>query len=328
MAITMESIKTLRAMTGAGLADVKKALTEADGDMDRAKEILRERGQAIAAKRSDRETANGCVLTKSADGFSAIIALKCETDFVANGADYIKLTQDILDAAVAAKAKSIDEINNLTLANGQTVAAAITERSGVTGEKMELDGYSFIEGDNVSVYNHMSKNTLCTMVQTNKPAEEQAHVVAMQVAAMKPVALSEADVDPKIIEEEKKVAAEKTKQEQIQKAIDNALKKAGINPAHVDSEDHMESNMAKGWITAEDVAKAKEIIASVPATVNIPEQMLAGIVNGRVKKFYKESCLLNQEFIQDSKMSVADYLKAADKDLTVVAFKRFSLQAD
>lgn len=324
----MESIKTLRAMTGAGLADVKKALTEADGDMDRAKEILRERGQAIAAKRSDRETANGCVLTKSADGFSAIIALKCETDFVANGADYIKLTQDILDAAVAAKAKSIDEINNLTLADGQTVAAAVVERSGVTGEKMELDGYSFIEGDNVSVYNHMSKNTLCTMVQTNKPAEEQAHVVAMQVAAMKPVALSEADVDPKIIEEEKKVAAEKTKQEQIQKAIDNALKKAGINPAHVDSEDHMESNMAKGWITAEDVAKAKEIIASVPATVNIPEQMLAGIVNGRVKKFYKESCLLNQEFIQDSKMSVADYLKAADKDLTVVAFKRFSLQAD
>ncbi|MBR1839878.1 MAG: elongation factor Ts [Prevotella sp.] len=328
MAITMESIKTLRAMTGAGLADVKKALTEADGDMDRAKEILRERGQAIAAKRSDRETANGCVLTKSENGFSAIIALKCETDFVANGADYIKLTQEILDAAVAAKAKSIDEINNLTLANGQTVAAAITERSGVTGEKMELDGYSYLEGDNVSVYNHMKKNTLCTMVQTNKPAEEQAHVVAMQVAAMKPVALSEADVDPKIIEEEKKVAAEKTKQEQIQKAIDNALKKAGINPAHVDSEDHMESNMAKGWITAEDVAKAKEIIASVPATVNIPEQMLAGIVNGRVKKFYKESCLLNQEFIQDSKMSVADYLKAADKDLTVVAFKRFSLQAD
>ncbi len=322
----MESIKTLRAMTGAGLADVKKALTEADGDMDRAKEILRERGQAIAAKRSDRETSNGCVLTKSENGFSAIIALKCETDFVANGADYIKLTQDILDAAVAAKAKSIDEINALTLVGGQTVAAAVTERSGVTGEKMELDGYSYLEGDNVSVYNHMKKNTLCTMVQTNKPAEEQAHVVAMQVAALKPVALSEADVDPKIIEEEKKVAAEKTKQEQLQKAIDNALKKAGINPAHVDSEDHMQSNQAKGWITAEDVAKAKEIIANT--TVNIPEQMLAGIVNGRVKKFYKESCLLNQEFIQDSKMTVSDYLKAADKDLTVVAFKRFSLQAD
>ena len=324
----MESIKTLRAMTGAGLADVKKALTEADGDMDRAKEILRERGQAIAAKRSDRETSNGCVLAKSANGFSAIIALKCETDFVANGADYIKLTQEIIDAAVAAKAKTVEEVNNLTLANGQTIAAAVTERSGVTGEKMELDGYMFIEGENVSVYNHMNKNVLCTMVQTNKAAEEQAHAVAMQVAAMKPVALSEADVDPKIIEEEKKVAAEKTKQEAIQKAIDNRLKKAGINPAHVDSEDHMESNMAKGWITAEDVAKAKEIYAETPATVNIPEQMLNGIVNGRVNKFYKESCLLNQEFIQDSKMSVKQYLQAADKELTVVAFKRFSLQAD
>ena len=330
MAITMESIKTLRAMTGAGLADVKKALTEADGDMDRAKEILRERGQAIAAKRSDRETSNGCVLVKSENGFSAMIALKCETDFVANGADYIKLTQEILDAAVAAKAKSVEEVSNLTLANGQTVAAAVTERSGVTGEKMELDGYLYIEGENVSCYNHMNKNTLCTMVQTNKPAEEQAHAVAMQVAAMKPVALSEADVDPKIIEEEKTVAREKTKQEQVQKAVDNALKKAGINPAHVDSEDHMESNMAKGWITAEDVAKAKEIIATVSAekAASIPAQMLEGIVNGRINKFYKEACLLNQEFIQDSKMTVTDYLKAADKDLTVVAFKRFSLQAD
>ena len=326
MAITMESIKTLRAMTGAGLADVKKALTEADGDMDRAKEILRERGQAIAAKRSDRETSNGCVLVKSENGFSAMIALKCETDFVANNADYVKLTQDILDAAVAAKAADLDAVKALTLSNGLTVEASVTERSGVTGEKMELDGYLFLEGDNVSIYNHMGKNTLCTMVQTNKPAEEQAHAVAMQVAAMKPVALSEKDVDPAIIEEEKKVAAEKTKQEQLQKAIDNKLKKAGINPAHVDSEDHMESNMAKGWITAEDVAKAKEIIAST--TVEIPEQMLAGIVNGRVNKFYKESCLLNQEFIQDSKMAVKDYLKAADKDLTVVAFKRFSLQAD
>ena len=115
----MESIKTLRAMTGAGLADVKKALTEAEGDMERAKEILRERGQAIAAKRGDRETANGCVLVKAENGFAAMIALKCETDFVANGADYIKLTQEILDAAVAAKAKSLDEVNALTLANGR-----------------------------------------------------------------------------------------------------------------------------------------------------------------------------------------------------------------
>ena len=326
----MEDIKKLRTMTGAGLADVKKALTDAEGDFNKAMEVIREKGQAIAAKRSDRETSNGCVLVKAVDGFAAIVALKCETDFVANGADYIKLTQDILDAAVAAKAKSLDEVKALTIADGTNVQDAVVARSCITGEKMELDGYNFIEGDNVEVYDHMGKHTLCTMVQTNKEAKEQGHAIAMQVAAMKPVALNQESVPQNIIDEEIRVAVEKTKQEQVQKAVEAALKKAGINPAHVDSEDHMESNMGKGWITAEDVAKAKEIIATVSAekAANLPEQMIQNIAKGRLNKFFKESCLLNQEFIQDSKLSVADYLKAADKELTVVDFKRFTLAAE
>ena len=326
----MEDIKKLRTMTGAGRADVKKALTDAEGDFNKAMEVIREKGQAIAAKRSDRETSNGCVLVKAVDGFAAIVALKCETDFVANGADYIKLTQDILDAAVAAKAKSLDEVKALTIADGTNVQDAVVARSGITGEKMELDGYNFIEGDNVEVYDHMGKHTLCTMVQTNKEAKEQGHAIAMQVAAMKPVALNQESVPQAIIDEEIRVAVEKTKQEQVQKAVEAALKKAGINPAHVDSEDHMESNMGKGWITAEDVAKAKEIIATVSAekAANLPEQMIQNIAKGRLNKFFKESCLLNQEFIQDSKLSVADYLKAADKELTVVDFKRFTLAAE
>ena len=326
----MEDIKKLRTMTGAGLADVKKALTDAEGDFNKAMEVIREKGQAIAAKRSDRETSNGCVLVKAVDGFAAIVALKCETDFVANGADYIKLTQDILDAAVAAKAKSLDEVKALTIADGTNVQDAVVARSGITGEKMELDGYNFIEGDNVEVYDHMGKHTLCTMVQTNKEAKEQGHAIAMQVAAMKPVALNQESVPQAIIDEEIRVAVEKTKQEQVQKAVEAALKKAGINPAHVDSEDHMESNMGKGWITAEDVAKAKEIIATVSAekAANLPEQMIQNIAKGRLNKFFKESCLLNQEFIQDSKLSVADYLKDADKELTVVDFKRFTLAAE
>lgn len=330
MAVSIADIQKLRKMTGAGLSDCKKALTETEGNFDKAVEIIREKGQAIAAKRSDRETSNGCVLVKYADNFGAIVALKCETDFVANGADYIKLTQDILDAAVAAKAKSLDEVKELTLADGTKVLDAVVARSGITGEKMELDGYNFIEGENISTYDHMSKHTLCTMVQTNKPAEEQAHAIAMQVAAMKPMFLDEASVSQEFIEEEKKVAAEKTKQELVQKAVEAALKKAGINPAHVDSEEHMESNMGKGWITAEDVAKAKEIIATVSAekAANLPAQMIENIVKGRINRIYKENCLLNQEFIQDSKLSVADYLKAADKDLTVVGYKRFSLSAD
>ncbi len=326
----MEDIKKLRAMTGAGLADVKKALTEAEGDMDKAKEILRQKGQAIAAKRADRETSNGCVLAKVGTDFAAIIALKCETDFVANGADYIKLTQEIVDAAVAAKAKSVEEVNNLTLANGQKVADAVIERSGVTGEKMELDGYNYLEGENIEAYNHMNRNGLCTLVQTNKPAAEQAHAICMQVAAMKPIALDEKSVPQAVVDEEYNVAVEKSKQEQIQKAVEAALKKAGINPAHVDSEDHMESNMTKGWITAEDVAKAKEIIATVSAekAASLNMNMIENIAKGRVNKFYKESCLLNQEFIQDSKMTVKQYLQSADKDLTVVDFKRFTLVAD
>ena len=326
----MEDIKKLRTMTGAGLADVKKALTDAEGDFNKAMEVIREKGQAIAAKRSDRETSNGCVLVKAVDGFAAIVALKCETDFVANGADYIKLTQDILDAAVAAKAKSLDEVKALTIADGTNVQDAVVARSGITGEKMELDGYNFIEGDNVEIYDHMGKHTLCTMVQTNKEAKEQGHAIAMQVAAMKPVALNQESVPQSIIDEEIRVAVEKTKQEQVQKAVEAALKKAGINPAQVDSEDHMESNMGKGWITAEDVAKAKEIIATVSAekAANLPEQMIQNIAKGRLNKFFKESCLLNQEFIQDSKLSVADYLKAADKELTVVDFKRFTLAAE
>ena len=326
----MEDIKKLRTMTGAGLADVKKALTDAEGDFNKAMEVIREKGQAIAAKRSDRETSNGCVLVKAVEGFAAIVALKCETDFVANGADYIKLTQDILDAAVAAKAKSLDEVKALAIADGTNVQDAVVARSGITGEKMELDGYNFIEGDNVEIYDHMGKHTLCTMVQTNKEAKEQGHAIAMQVAAMKPVALNQESVPQSIIDEEIRVAVEKTKQEQVQKAVEAALKKAGINPAHVDSEDHMESNMGKGWITAEDVAKAKEIIATVSAekAANLPEQMIQNIAKGRLNKFFKESCLLNQEFIQDSKLSVADYLKAADKELTVVDFKRFTLAAE
>ena len=198
-------------MTGAGLADVKKALTEAEGDFDKAKDLLRERGLAIAAKRSDRETSNGCVLVKNVNGFAAMIALKCETDFVANGADFIKLTSDILDAAIAAKAQTLDEVKTLKLADGSEVQAAVTQRSGITGEKMELDGYNVLEGDNIEVYDHMNKHTLCTMVQMSAANAEAGHKIAMQVAAMKPIALDEASVPEEVKQNEYNVAVEKTR---------------------------------------------------------------------------------------------------------------------
>lgn len=330
MAVSIADIQKIRKMTGAGLADCKKALTESDGDFDKAVEIIREKGQAIAAKRSDRETANGCILAKYENGFGAIIALKCETDFVANGADYIKLTQDILSAAVAAKAKTLDEVKELTLADGTKVQDAVIARSGITGEKMELDGYNWLEGDNVSVYDHMNKHILCTMVQTNKPAEEQAHAVAMQVAAMNPVALDEASVSQETKDTEFKVAVEKTKEEQVAKAVENALKKAGFNLYIAENEEHIAEGIQKGNITeaqADEIRKIKEETAAQKAA-NLPEQMIHNIAKGRMAKFYKESCLLEQEFIQDSKQTVKQYLQSADKELTVVAFKRFTLRAE
>ena len=331
MAISIEDIKKLRAMTGAGLADVKKALTEAEGDFDKAKELLRERGLAIAAKRSDRETSNGCVLVKNVDGFAAMIALKCETDFVANGADFVKLTSDILDAAIAAKCHTLDEVKALKLGEGD-VQAAVTQRSGITGEKMELDGYNVLEGENIEVYDHMGKHTLCTMVQLNQNNEEAGHKVAMQVAAMKPIALDEASVPEEVKDEEYKVAVQKTKEEQIEKAVEVAVKKAGLNPNHFDSEDHIESNQGKGWITAEDVVKFREIKETVSAekAANLNENMIQNIAKGRVGKFLKENCLVCQEFQfgDGDKQSVADYLKKQDKELKIVAYKRFTLAAE
>lgn len=331
MGILIEDIKKLRAMTGAGLADVKKALTEAVGDFDKAKELLRERGLAIAAKRSDRETSNGCVLVKSVPGFAAMVAVKCETDFVAAGKDFIELTQEILDAAVAAKCKTLDEVKALKLANGDDAATAVQHRSGITGEKMEIDGYNFLEGDNISVYDHMGRHTLATMVQLNANNEEAGHKVAMQVAAMKPVALDEASVPQSVKDEEFKVAVEKTKEEMVEKAVNAALKKAGINPAHVDSEDHIESNTKKGWLTQEDADKAREIKKTVgeEKAASLNEQMIQNIAKGRLNKFFKDNCLVDQEFqfSEGDKISVGEWLKQQG-DLKIVAYKRFTLAAE
>lgn len=330
MAVTMADITKLRKMTGAGMMDCKNALSEAEGDFDKAMKIIRKKGQAVAAKRSDREASEGCVLTKTTGDFAVILALKCETDFVAQNADFVKLAQDILDLAVAEKCRTLEEVKALPMGKG-SVEEAVVDRSGITGEKMELDGYMIVEGVSTVVYNHMNRNGLCTIVAFNKDVDEQlGKQVAMQIAAMNPIAIDEDGVSEEVKQKEIEVAIEKTKAEQVQKAVEAALKKAGINPAHVDSEDHMDSNMVKGWITAEEVAKAKEIIAAVSAekAAHLPEQMIQNIAKGRLGKFLKEVCLLNQEDIMDAKKTVREALKDADPELHVLDFKRFTLRAE
>ncbi len=330
MAITIKEINELRKKTQAGLMDCKKALTEAEGDMEAAMEILRKKGQLVAAKRSDREAAEGCVLAKVNGNYGAMIALKCETDFVAKNEDFVGLANKIIDAIVAAKCKSVEEVNALTI-DGENILAAVTNRSGVTGEKMELDGFAYVEGEDIVAYNHMNQNFLCALVVLNKKGYEEAGKgVAMQVAAMSPIALDENGVSQEVKDHETKNAIEKAKQNQISKSVENALKKAGINPAHVDTDDHIESNTAKGWITAEDAAKAREIKATVAkeAEANLKPQMIENIAKGMVNKFFKENCLLDQAYIDDNKITVAQYLKNIDKDLTVIDFKRYTLRAE
>lgn len=275
MAVTMADISHLRKMSGAGMMDCKSALQEANGDFDKAMEIIRKKGQAVAAKRSDREAGEGCVLAEDKEGFAAIVALKCETDFVAKNEQFIDLTKDILAIAMDKKPASLDDLLVSPMADGRSVQDHITDRVGVTGEKMELGFYEFLKGASTVFYIHPG-NKLATIVAFNQEGVDYqvARDIAMQVAAMSPVAITPAEVDQKIIDQEMDIARDKARQ-------------AGK-----------------------------------------PENLLDRIAEGTLQKFYKENTLLQQEFVKDNKQTIDQYLKQQNKDLTVTAFKRVTLNVD
>ena len=328
-AVTLADIKKLRDMTGAGMMDVKKALTEADGDFEVAKDLLRKRGQAIAAKRSDREASEGCVLAKAENGFGAIVAVKCETDFVAKNADFVAMVKKILDAAMEHKPETLDELKAIKIGDFTTVDL-VTERSGVTGEKMELSDYAFIKAAKVDAYNHLG-NKLSSLVAADAADADQdtVHGVNMQVASMNPVALDADHVAAEVKDKELAIAMDKTKQDEIAKAVENALRKAGINPAHADSDDHIASNTAKGWLTEEQAETARQIRATVPAEAeaNLNMKKIEMIAQGRLQKFLKESTLVEQQYIMsESKELVKDILKKAN--VNIVDFKRITLNQE
>lgn len=326
----MAEITKLRALTSAGLMDCKKALAETNGDIDAAVEILRKKGQAVAAKREDRQAAEGCVIAKNEGNFAAILALNCETDFVAKNAGFVELTNKILDAAIANRVANIEALKALEI-DGRTVADLVVEETGKTGEKTEISAYEVIEAPSTTSYTHFG-NKLATIVGFNQEGVDYqvGRNVAMQVASMNPLAVDRASVPVSVLESEKAIAIEKTKDEQVRKAVDAALKKAGLNPNHFDSEDHIESNMSKGWITEEEAAKGRAIMAEVSEQkrANLPAAMIENIAVGRVNKFCKESCLVEQEFINDAKLTIGQYLDSTSKGLTAVAFKRVNLNKD
>ena len=189
MAVTMADITHLRKMSGAGMMDCKKALEEANNDFDKAMEIIRKKGQAVAAKRSDREASEGCVLATENGDFAAVVALKCETDFVAKNADFVALTQDILNAVMSNKPATKEELLKMALSDGRSIENHITDRVGVTGEKMELGEYEYVKGASTVSYIHPG-NKLAAIVAFNQELDHQvAREIAMQVAAMNPVAV-------------------------------------------------------------------------------------------------------------------------------------------
>ena len=271
--ITSADVAKLRRVTLAGMNDCKKALEEADGNFEKAIEIIRKKGQAVANKRADREASEGAVLSKvTSDGKAGImIVLNSETDFVAKNSDFLGLAHKILETALANNPADLAALKALSMDGGK-VGEKVVEFVGKFGEKLEISYFDKVEAAHVQAYIHPG-NKLATLVGFTKaglPVQVYKDV-AMQVAAMNPVSIDKGDVPEKIIAQEIEIGKEQARRD------------------------------------------------------GKPEEMLEKIAQGKLGKFFKESTLLNQDFIKDNKQTVGQYLKSADKELSVTAFKRYTL---
>jgi len=274
--ITASDVNKLRQQTGAGMMDCKKALMESNGDFEAAVVYLRKKGAKVAASRQDRDNNEGVVIAKAtADGKrGVIIELNCETDFVAKNTDFVALGQKFADLAIAQNPANLDELLALDF-EGLKVADAIVENTGKIGEKIGISKYEVVSGDKVVAYIHGNYRlgVLVALNQDGAGVEEAGKDVAMQIAAMNPVALDKGDVDASTIQREMEIAKEQIR------------------------------------------AEGK------------PEEMVEKIAAGKLNKFYKESTLLNQEFVKDSSKDIRKFLDDTAKGLTVTAFKRVQLGA-
>jgi elongation factor Ts len=271
--INAADVAKLRRITLAGMMDCKKALEEADGNFDKAIAIIRKKGQAVANKRADREAGEGAVLAKvePTGKFGAMIVLNSETDFVAKNAEFLSLAGNILNIALANRPATLDDLKSLKL-DGTKIADKIVEYIGIIGEKIELSYYDKTEAQHVQAYIHPG-NKLATLAGFNKSGlDVQVYKdIAMQIAAMNPVAVDKDDVKPETIAQEIEIGKEQARRE------------------------------------------------------GKPEEMLEKIGQGKLAKFFKESTLLNQDFIKDNKMTIRQYLQSVDKTVSITDFKRYTL---
>jgi elongation factor Ts len=278
--ISASDVNKLRQQTGAGMMDCKKALTETNGDFEAAIDYLRKKGAKVAASRQDRESNEGVVIARTSEDAKrgVIVELNCETDFVAKNAEFIAFANAIANQAVQGFPATVEELNSLeidTEVGRVTIGEATTTMTGKIGEKIGVSKYTVLEGEKVVAYIHgnFRLGVLVGLSANVAGSEEAGKDVAMQIAAMNPVALDKGDVDATTIERELAIA--------------------------------------KDQIRAEGK----------------PEEMVEKIAQGKLNKFYKDSTLLNQEFVKDSSKSVAQFLSGVDKNLTVTAFKRVALGA-
>jgi elongation factor Ts len=275
--ITAADVNKLRQMSGAGMMDCKKALQETEGDFDKAIDYLRKKGQKVAAKRADRDANEGIVISKTSEdhSYAGMIMVNCETDFVGKTDDFRKFAHDLLDLCIHNRPSGLEAIPALKL-NEMTVEEKLNEMLGKTGEKIQIAHYEFLEAPFVSSYNHHG-NRLATLLGLNKKdaknTAEIAHELAMQVAAMNPIAIDKEDVSQEIIDREIEIGKEQARQE------------------------------------------------------GKPEEMLEKIALGKLGKFFKDSTLLNQDFVRDTKKTVRQFLTENDKDIRVTGFKRLMLGA-
>ncbi len=274
--ISASDVNKLRQQTGAGMMDCKKALTESNGDFEAAIDYLRKKGAKVAASRQDRESNEGVVIAKTtADGKRGVIVeVNCETDFVAKNADFIAFANSIADLAVEKNPATLEELTALEL-SGAKISDLILDQTGKIGEKIGVSKYEVVSGEKVIAYIHGNYRlgVLVALSADAEGAEEAGKDVAMQIAAMNPVALDKSDVDSRTIERELEIAKEQIR------------------------------------------AEGK------------PEEMVEKIAQGKLNKFYKDSTLLNQEFVKDSSKNVAQFLNSVAKDLTATGFKRVQLGA-
>lgn len=270
--ISAADVNKLRKTTGAGMMDCKKALVEADSNFDAAIEILRKKGQKVAANRADRDSSEGAVIARVNENSTVgvVVSVNCETDFVAKNDSYLSLANTLADIAL-----EHENLASFLAADyqGMTVSDKLTEQTGVIGEKIEIGGFERLEGVFVGSYIHAGNKiaTLSSLSAKVEGSHEVAKNVAMQAAAMNPIALNEDGVDPSTIAKEIEIAKDQLRQQ------------------------------------------------------GKPEAMLDNIAKGKIKRFFKDNTLINQDYIKDSKQSVASYVKSVNAELTVTGFKRLAL---